>query len=67
MPAPTASHAARGGRVYMLRIWTAHEPRQGFRALVRPVESEQWLGFTDPGELLTYLQRAGAPSTKDEP
>jgi hypothetical protein len=74
-PAPPAAAAsaassppgAKGGRVYMLRIWTATPLRQGFRALVRPVESEQWLGFTDAAELLAYLQRSEPPSNKDEP
>lgn len=51
----------------MLRIWAATPLRQGFRALIRPVESGQWLGFTDPNELLAYLQRSEPPSTKDEP
>lgn len=73
LPTPPAAPPAerppalRGGRVYMLRIWPGTPPRTGFRALVRPVEAELWLGFSDPAELLAYLTRAPFPPPADLP
>lgn len=65
-PPPRAPPA--GGRVYVLRIWAASPRRPGFRALVRPVASAQWLGFTDASELLAYLLRQStAPGGTEEP
>jgi hypothetical protein len=65
-PQPPRPVAA-GGRVYVLHIWAAVPPRLRFKALVRPIESEQWLGFTSSAELVAYLERRDELKSKDEP
>lgn len=49
------------GRVFLLRIWVGVPPRTEFRALVRPIGSEQWRRFTNSEELVDFL--AVRPST----
>ena len=43
--------------VFIVRVWRGVKP---FRAAVRPVEDDETRVFTDPGELLCFLE-LGAP------
>lgn len=59
---PTSGEAS----VYMLRIWVGTPPRPGFRALVRAIGSEQWLGFASAEALVDFLVRQDTPSSEDK-
>ena len=66
-PFRPAGPATEGAHVYMLRIWGGLPPRPGFRALVRPVGDERWLGFTSAEDLVAFLVRHDTFSKEDKP
>ena len=47
--------------LYFLRVWKRTEPSLGFRAAVKPLDSERVQVFSDPAQLAAYLtERATA-------
>ncbi len=49
--------------VFIVRIWRGVKP---FRAAVRPVEDDETRVFSDPAELLCFLE-LGTPKPADRP
>jgi len=55
-------------RLFLVRVWSRLQDGVGFRASVRPLDSDQPLLFSQPEQLAEFLKAESDPKTrKDEP